>query len=85
MDYSTDCIDDSLKIYDGSSNHSARVANLCGINEYTGMTSTTNNLFFVFDSDNLVEYKGFQPVFALIGMKTGYIINIHKVLDSDIL
>ena len=51
--WSPDCRYDSLKIYDGSSNRSRRLANLCGENEFNEMTSTTNNLFFEFDSGEL--------------------------------
>ena len=78
MDYDTDC----LKIYDGSSNRSGRVANLCEMNEYSGMTSTTNNLFFVFDSDDFFEFEGFQLMLALIGMKMDYIINLDQLIES---
>lgn len=80
-----DCILDSLKIYDGSSNRSRRVANLCGQNISSGINSTTNNLFFVFNSDDLWEYKGFQLTLALIGMKLDFIIKMDQLRESDIL
>ena len=74
--YSIDYGGDSLKIYDGSSNHSEIVENLSWTDEYRGMTSTTNNLFFVFNSDDdNHQLKGFQLMLALIGMIMDYIIN----------
>ena len=72
---STDCNWDSLKIYDGSSNCSRRVANLCGRNAFSGMNSSTNNIFFEFNSDDAVVYEGFHIILALIGIKMDFIIN----------
>lgn len=65
----TNCTWDSLRIYDGSSNRSERVANLCGRDEFSGMTSTTNTILFVFHSDDATIYEGFKLRLALIGMK----------------
>ena len=82
--YSMDYAGDSLKIYDGSSNHSERVANLNhNTNEYRGITSTANNLFFEFNSDgDDAQREGFQLMLALIGMMMDYIINLYQRLES---
>ena len=55
----------SLKIYDGSSNQSRKVANLRGENAFSGTTSTFSNLFVEFESfwgDNR-----FQTKLSLVG------------------
>ena len=84
--YSMDESGDSLKIYDGSSNHSGRVANLYDKNEYSGMISTTNNLFFEFESDyDSVQLEGFQLILALIGMTMGSIKNLDQLLEYSFL
>ena len=63
-----ECKYDSLRIYDGASNRSRRLANLCGENKFNGMTSSTNNLFFVFESGEYDESEGFQIAFSINGM-----------------
>ena len=78
-----DCSYDSLKIYDGSSNHSEIVANLCGYTKYSGMISTTNNLFFVFNSNDFIQREGFQLILSLIGMKINFIINLDQLWESE--
>ena len=74
---------DNLTIYDGSSSRSGRVANLYGKNEFRGMTSTSNNLFFVFNSDPYIEYEGFKLIFTLNGMKIDFIVNLDQLLDQE--
>ena len=67
--YIPDCRYDSLKLYDDSSNRSRRVANLCYEDKFNRMISTTNDLFFVFESDDDDQKKeGFQIAFSINGM-----------------
>ena len=69
LESNSDCKYDSLKIYDGASNRSRRLAELCRGHTYDGINSTANNLFFAFDTDKDTTYQGFQIVFSIIGMK----------------
>ena len=68
LETSRDCHADKLIIYDGSSQYSKRVAYLCGNDTFSGMTSTSNHLLFVFDSDEKSINKGFQFTFSIVGM-----------------
>ena len=79
LEPATGCYRDSLKIHDGSSNYTEIAANLCGTGEYHGMTSTTNNLLFVFNSDDSYGYEGFQLKLDLIGMRVDFIINLDQL------
>ena len=69
LESSSGCTYDDLKIHDGPSTRSIRLAKLCGRSSYSGITSTANNLFFVFNSDTSTTYKGFQITFSINGMK----------------
>ena len=69
LESKSNCGYDSLKIYDGSSTGSGRLAELCGTNTYGGITSSANKLFFVFNSYGSSTYKGFQIALTIIGMK----------------
>ena len=56
---------DKLSIYDAANSHSRRIALLWDNEKYNGTTSTTNNMFFWFESR--WQDKGFQTTFSLIG------------------
>lgn len=86
MQWGPNCSWDSLRIYDGSSNRSERVANLCWKDEFSGMTSTTNNILFVFNSDHEgpIAYEGFRLKLALIGTIMDFIIKLDPLLEIDI-
>ena len=75
LESNSDCKYDSLKIYDGRSTSSGRLAELCGNNTYGGITSTANNLFFAFKSDTSVRRTGFQITLSIIGMKINLTIS----------
>ena len=83
IEHGYDCAYDSLKIYDGSSKHSERVANLCGYNTYGGITSTSNNLVFVFDSDGAYVADGFQLILTLKGIKIYFVISFDQLVPSS--
>ena len=72
LETSRDCRADKLMIYDGSDQYSKRIAYLCGNGTFSGMTSTSNHLFFVFDSDKKSINKGFQFKFSIIGMNMDF-------------
>ena len=82
LESNSGCTYDSLKIYDGPSTRSDRLAKLCGTSTYSGITSTANNLFFVFNSDTSTTYKGFQIAFFINGMKTNLSISQRTNLKN---
>ena len=61
-----------MRIYDGAFSYPRRIAILNGIDTYDGTNSTTNNMFFWFES-SWKEDKGFQITFSLIGMQMNFI------------
>ena len=75
LESNSGCTYDSLKIYDGPSTRSGKLAKLCGKSTYSGITSTNNNLFFVFNSDSSTTYTGFQIALSIIGMKINFTIS----------
>ncbi|KFM80243.1 Dorsal-ventral patterning tolloid-like protein 1, partial [Stegodyphus mimosarum] len=51
----TECLFDSLRLYDGNSTHAPLLARLCGYRIPQPMISTTQTLFMVFESDESVQ------------------------------
>ena len=84
LESSSGCTYDDLKIYDGPSTRSGRLAKLCGTSSYRGITSTANNLFFVFNSDSSTRYKGFQITLSINGMKKNLSISKRTNLRNYI-
>ncbi|XP_067664518.1 cubilin-like [Haliotis asinina] len=56
---STDCVDDSVSIYDGNSNTATKLDTLCG-DSRVFLASTGQNLYLEFRSNDNLETRGFQ-------------------------
>ena len=69
IEYSSDCSNDYLTIFDGGDKRSAQKAHLCGNYGYPGDASTGRNLFIAFESDGGNNFGGFQFQVSMIGMK----------------
>ena len=68
IEFGNDCQYDVLKIYDGESASSNKIAELCGLNSKSGIVSTGNSLFLDFKSSSYYQFEGFIIHYSLKGM-----------------
>ena len=80
MEYSSNCEDDYVEIFEGDSEQNESISKICGFQTPgKAFDSIGNRILVVFHSNNVTSFKGFQATFAAIRLPSKKSFNHFKL------